>query len=125
MPISAFTGLTTKANITQLVFASVPSGSSVVYIDNVLFSKKTQTNITSVNAEIVGMYPNPATSTLHIRTTNSMQDVVLYNAMGQVVLKTSPASNETDVNIADLPVGVYFVKVRVNGVDTFNKISKQ
>lgn len=125
VPISAFTGLTTKANIAQLVFASVPSGSSVVYIDNVLFSKKTQTNITSVNAEIVGMYPNPATSNLHIRTTNSMQDVVLYNAMGQVVLKTSPASNETDVNIADLPVGVYFVKVRVNGVDTFNKISKQ
>ncbi|MFN5884188.1 MAG: hypothetical protein ACK445_02505, partial [Bacteroidota bacterium] len=41
VPISAFTGLTTKANIAQLIFASVPSGSSIVYIDNVMFSKNT------------------------------------------------------------------------------------
>nr|MCE2787258.1 hypothetical protein [Sphingobacteriales bacterium] len=41
VPISAFIGLTTKANIAQLIFASVPSGTSVVYIDNVMFSKNT------------------------------------------------------------------------------------
>lgn len=39
LPLSDFTGLTTKANIAQLIYAGQPAGSMTVYIDNVYFSK--------------------------------------------------------------------------------------
>lgn len=37
IPLSSFTGLTTRSNIAQLIFVGAPSGSSTVYIDNVFF----------------------------------------------------------------------------------------
>jgi hypothetical protein len=37
VPLSEFTGLTTKAHIAQLVLSGAPAGT--VYIDNVYFSK--------------------------------------------------------------------------------------
>lgn len=38
-PLSDFTGLTTKANISQLIYAGQPAGSASLFIDNVFFSK--------------------------------------------------------------------------------------
>ncbi len=37
IPLSSFTGLTTKANIAQLIYVGAPSGNNTVYIDNVYF----------------------------------------------------------------------------------------
>ncbi len=37
IPLSDFTGLTTRAHIAQLIFAGLPTGESTVYIDNVYF----------------------------------------------------------------------------------------
>ena len=40
-PLSDFTGLTTRANIAQLIYSGNPSGSITIYVDNVYFSKET------------------------------------------------------------------------------------
>ncbi|MEY3420542.1 MAG: hypothetical protein RIR48_827, partial [Bacteroidota bacterium] len=39
IPLSSFTGLTTKKNIAQLIFVGRPTGSTTVYVDNVYFYK--------------------------------------------------------------------------------------
>ncbi len=39
IPLSDFTGLTTRANISQLIYAAQPAGSVTIFIDNVYFSK--------------------------------------------------------------------------------------
>ena len=123
--LSDFTGLTTKANIAQLVFASVPSGTSIVYIDNVLFSKKMQTGLASVKSEKVGVYPNPANKSFTITSTNAIQNITIYNALGQAVLNSLTNSNNVSMDIATLPNGIYTIKVTINGVDTFNKLVKE
>ncbi|UJH90600.1 hypothetical protein LZ575_17720 [Antarcticibacterium sp. 1MA-6-2] len=38
-PLSDFSGLTTRANIAQLIYSAQPSGSATIFIDNVFFSK--------------------------------------------------------------------------------------
>jgi hypothetical protein len=123
--LSDFTGLTTKANIAQLVFASVPSGTSIVYIDNVLFSKKMQTGLASVKSEKVGVYPNPANKSFTITSTNAIQNITIYNALGQAVLNSLTNSNNVNMDIATLPNGIYTIKVTINGLDTFNKLVKE
>jgi hypothetical protein len=125
VPISNFTGLTTKSKIAQLIFASAPIGASVVYIDNVLFSKKVATSVASVSQETVGIFPNPANNNLNISTINNIQDIVIYNSLSQVVLKTSPNANDVNIDIADLPIGLYTIKASINGVDTFSKVIKR
>lgn len=37
IPLSSFTGLTTRAHIAQLIYVGAPSGNNTVYIDNVYF----------------------------------------------------------------------------------------
>ena len=37
LPLSSFTGLTTRAHIAQLIYVGAPSGNNTVYIDNVYF----------------------------------------------------------------------------------------
>jgi hypothetical protein len=123
--LADFTGLTTKSNIAQLVFASVPSGTSVAYIDNVLFSKKTQTGLSKVNAETIGIYPNPANNNFSITATNAIQDVTIYNTLGQVVLTKSVNNNFTEIDITSLTKGIYTVKTTVNGTDNFSKLIKE
>lgn len=39
LPLSEFTGLTSRANITQLIYSGQPSGSMTLYVDNVYFHK--------------------------------------------------------------------------------------
>lgn len=41
IPMTDFAGLTTKANIAQLIFAAQPAGGATIFIDNVYFYKKT------------------------------------------------------------------------------------
>lgn len=40
IPLSAFTGLTTRAHIAQLIYVGAPAGSASVYVDNVYFYKQ-------------------------------------------------------------------------------------
>jgi hypothetical protein len=122
--ISSFTGLTTKSNIAQLIFASSPAGASVAYIDNVLFSKNPVTGLSTTELETVGIYPNPANNSLSITTTNNIQNITIYNSLGQVVLTASPNANIVNIDIADLPMGFYTVKSSINGVETINKLVK-
>ncbi len=124
-PIAGMTGLTTKSNIAQLVFASVPAGTSIIYVDNVLFSKKPAIGIANIAQELIGVYPNPASNSVTINTIKDIQSVVIYNTLGQVVLTTSPNTNEVNIDIASLPNGFYTVKATINGVDTFKKIIKE
>ena len=37
--LSDFTGLTTKSNISQIIFSAIPVGSTTLYLDNIYFSK--------------------------------------------------------------------------------------
>jgi len=123
--LADFAGLTTKSNIAQLVFASVPSGTSIAYIDNVLFSKKTQTGVSKVNAETIGIYPNPANNNFSITASNTIQEVTIYNALGQTVLAKYVSSNFADMDITTLPKGIYTIKTTVNGTDNFSKLIKE
>jgi hypothetical protein len=41
IPLADFTGLTTRANIAQLIYSAVPTGQSTIYMDNVYFYDET------------------------------------------------------------------------------------
>ena len=109
--ISAMTGLTSKSNIAQLIFASVPSGSSIIYLDNILFSKNLAIGLASVNKEVVGVFPNPATESLNIVLPGSISaentSITIINQLGQEVMTVSLKEAQTQLSLQGLKAGLY------------------
>jgi hypothetical protein len=124
IPLSEFTGLTTKGHIAQLVISGAPAGT--VYIDNVYFSK-VATNLSVANFETsnVMMYPNPVTNYLTIEANSIIEKVVVYNILGQEVLVKSPQSNSTVIQTNELQKGVYIIKTSIDGKASVAKIIKE
>jgi Secretion system C-terminal sorting domain len=60
-----------------------------------------------------GVYPNPAKDVLHVRSEGE-HTVVLINQNGKEVLRTSVNGN-TDVNISNVPAGMYYIKDNTTG----------
>jgi hypothetical protein len=61
------------------------------------------------NAKGFTVYPNPATETLHISIPeNQKTQLQIFNAMGRL-LKEISISRSTQIDISNLPCGVYFV----------------
>jgi PKD repeat protein len=56
--------------------------------------------------------PNPATNQLFINSQEPLQaNLVLYNALGQKVGTTALSGNSTQINVANLPSGIYLYQI--------------
>jgi hypothetical protein len=72
------------------------------------------------------IYPNPATETLNISFMNNAADkqqIEIYNSMGSLI-KEMIISEPTQLNIANLPNGLYFVRLK-NNSQLIQKFIKQ
>lgn len=66
-------------------------------------------------AETISVYPNPATTTLHVDLAGDAQATIqLFNLVGQQVYSET-ATNSTVINTSNLHTGVYMLKVSQNG----------
>ena len=64
-------------------------------------------------ASAFSLYPNPTTSQLFVHNGNKpIQTIVIYNIIGKEILKiTNINSSQTELNTANLPAGLYVIKV--------------
>ena len=69
----------------------------------------------------VHLYPNPATTELTITATDKITNVSVCNILGQPVYTRSCNAEQIELNIANLPAGIYFVKVNGSEVSKFVK----
>ena len=73
------------------------------------------------NSHSIALYPNPATTSLTITSTDKITTVSISNLLGQIVYTHAYNSEKVHVDVADLPSGVYFVKVNGSEVSKFVK----
>ncbi len=68
-------------------------------------------------------YPNPVNGILNIRTKSTITQLSVRNLMGQLILQTTPKTNQ--INLTNLKAGIYLVEVRQkNGTILTGKILK-
>jgi hypothetical protein len=72
--------------------------------------------------ESISIYPNPATTQLTIFAGENITGISINNLLGQTVYKSRYNSLQVQVDVSNLPTGVYFVKI--NGLDV-RKFVKQ
>ncbi|WP_047546907.1 GEVED domain-containing protein [Psychroserpens sp. Hel_I_66] len=60
-------------------------------------------------------FPNPVKNTLTLKAQNTIDSVLVLNMLGQEVMKTSPNSLSSDLDMSQLQTGTYFVQVSIDG----------
>ncbi|MCK7590831.1 T9SS type A sorting domain-containing protein [Subsaxibacter sp. CAU 1640] len=70
-------------------------------------------------------FPNPVNDELNLKAQSNIQNVSIYNMLGQEVLRTAPNSLESNVDMSQLQEGAYFVKVTINNATETVRVIKQ
>jgi hypothetical protein len=61
---------------------------------------------------------------LNIKSANTIDNVSVYNLLGQTIFTVSPNSLETQLNFSDLSKGSYLVEITVGNKKVVKKIIK-
>jgi len=70
-------------------------------------------------------YPNPVKNTLSLNAQNTIEQVAMYNMLGQEVLRATPNTVDSDLDMSHLQTGTYFVKVTIANVTKTIRVIKQ
>lgn len=70
-------------------------------------------------------YPNPASNNLNVSASKNIDNVEIFNLIGQKVLTVNPNKNSASINISTLNSGVYIVKTTIEGIKGSYKFVKQ
>jgi len=113
LPFSAFNPINGSDNtdFTQFV---ITSDLGTVYYDNLYLHKNTLATSSFVAAKIK-MYPNPATTNFTIEALENVEQVSVFNMLGQEVISSTPNNKTVTVDVSNLQVGVYVVRTSING----------
>jgi PKD repeat protein len=61
------------------------------------------------------VFPNPASETITVKISNLLKgQIQIYSAYGQLI-RSIPATETTQINISDLPQGLYIIRLKNNG----------
>ncbi|MFK7833921.1 MAG: T9SS type A sorting domain-containing protein [Winogradskyella sp.] len=70
-------------------------------------------------------FPNPVQNTLTLNARNTIETVTMYNMLGQEVLRVTPNSVDSDLDMSTLESGPYFVQVTIASVTQTIRVIKQ
>lgn len=87
-------------------------------------TQNTLTGINEISAfeNSISIYPNPALENLYIKSNQIITKVELFDGLGNLVLQ----AHEAETNIADLPKGIYFVRLtNASGLQVTKKFIKE
>ena len=59
-------------------------------------------------------FPNPVNNVLSIKAQASIDSITVYNMLGQTVVRSTPNTTTTTVDMSGLQTGAYFVQVAIN-----------
>jgi Secretion system C-terminal sorting domain len=60
----------------------------------------------------VNIFPNPTNSSLHIENLEVNETVMIYSLMGQILIKEQATTNILELDVSNLPNGVYLVGIK-------------
>jgi hypothetical protein len=87
------------------------AGEKTYYFDNVSFGSPLA--VSSFDQSKFNLYPNPTKNILNLTSDSIIENVTIYNTLGQLVLKQDFSTNEVSISLQHLNKGVYIVTAKV------------
>ncbi len=83
------------------------------------------TLIDEIEADIVTVYPNPASSVININAYSNINEVLVYDMTGRLLISNKPGQMSTTIPVCLLEPGMYLIQVATpDNINTF-KFQKQ
>ena len=128
-------GVSFKAEITttlvdqQVYYIQVdggpPSGTTGTFDIGVFGPTLSTETFEEVDRTAVSYFPNPVTNKLTLKAQQNIQNVSVFNMLGQEVMRTEMNLQSGELDMSSLQSGAYFVKVSINDtVETLRIIKK-
>jgi len=73
-----------------------------------------------IEEDVLLIYPNPAKDKFIIEAPYTIKGIKLYNINGQLVIEKTEDTSQSEINVSNLPSGIYFIHVETIN-QTFNK----
>jgi len=124
LPLTSFNAIGAPNN-TDFVQFVITSDLGTVYYDNVYLHKNTVLATDKFELASFKLYPNPATNVLNVEAVSKIDNVSIYNVLGQEVLSKTPNSATVSLDVANLTTGIYVVKTTVGGASSSSKFIKE
>ena len=77
------------------------------------------------NGNNVLIYPNPVSNKLIVENHEALGTVEIYNLMGALIYSQNGCGNKVEIHTADLPSGVYFIRMISNKVSETRRFVKE
>jgi len=115
--VDTLTGATTlisqlgSGSLAQYGWVTAPAGLGIGVADNTI--------------EGFSYYPNPANDTINLNAQGNIGTVTIFNILGQTVVDQNIDATSTQINVSNLSMGTYVMKVSVDGqVGTYKVIKR-
>ncbi len=70
-------------------------------------------------------YPNPTTNILNVNAKSNIENITIFNVLGQQLINVTPDNLTAKIDLSNLSAGMYVMKATVNGnVGSFNIIKR-
>tara|TARA_B110000090_G_scaffold40774_1_gene45317 strand:- start:1400 stop:2707 length:1308 start_codon:yes stop_codon:yes gene_type:complete len=92
----------------------------VIACDTVLDVENNEETIKGIT-----LYPNPVRDYLNLRSIDQIEQISVYNLLGQQVRFSSPSNSQTSIDMTSLETGIYVVKIKAGGKTGNYKIIKE
>ncbi|NOR86135.1 MAG: T9SS type A sorting domain-containing protein [Bacteroidales bacterium] len=90
---------------------------AIHYVDETLLNELNEIN--------VNVYPNPTHGLVYIQSEENIRTISVYNEMGQIVLIIQEGNSKDVIDLSELKVGFYFVKIESDHSFAVKKILKR
>lgn len=84
---------------------------NIIYFDNIIFGDSSLLNVPGQEISEWVLSPNPANSSIQIKGTSNIVQVIVYNHLGQQVMTTEQMTQNVELDISELTSGLYYVNI--------------
>lgn len=99
-------------------------GQDCAWVDNIKFPPTAViVDVKEVVATDVDVYPNPSAGVFKLQLGDIQSEIVVYNAMGQVVYRAAGVANDIEIDLSDANAGMYFINVKNSEMEVTKKVT--
>lgn len=85
----------------------------------------TTSGVNEFNTAATVLYPNPVTDVLNVSSQNTIEEVNIFNMLGQKVMNATPNAQTLSLNISSLNSGVYIINTTGEEKETSARFVKK
>lgn len=107
--------LTGRDALAQYIISGLPAGAVVAYVDNIYFRDDPNISTVVFDKTNFSFYPSPAKNNLYLQSSLEVEEVTVFNMLGQEVIRETPNTLTPTISVQALQTGTYIMNVTIDG----------